>query len=294
MPAGAGRKSRGGKVRSKAVAVLVAAGIVCGALEPRAQGAPELKTTEFGRGPTIVFVHGLGGARTVWMPTARKLLGNHRVVMVDLPGHGESGMPEPFSLEAAAQALGAMLAKQKAESTVVVAHGLGGLLALMAVHAQPDRIKGLIVIDGSARSNMQIPPQGMSMFNRMLDERYDDILRRMFLGFGRDTTQGIAIHAQAAKVPPANMKAYLRTLPTADASNALKNLKPAFLFVASSWRWPAGQTWEALAKTIGYESVDSTRTRRVADSGYWIMSDQPDSLAAVIADFTARTLSAKK
>src|SRR5262245_38903923 len=33
-----------------------------------------LKTTEFGRGPTIVLLHGMGSARTIWLPTAKKLL----------------------------------------------------------------------------------------------------------------------------------------------------------------------------------------------------------------------------
>ena len=34
--------------------------------------------------------------------------------------------------------------------------------------------------------------------------------------------------------------------------------------------------------------------RRIANAGYMVMQDQPDTLAAVIADFTARTLAAKK
>src|SRR5260221_5110486 len=56
-----------------------------------------LKTTELGHGPTIVFLHGLGGGRLQWMPVARKLLATNRVVLVDLPGHGDSTMPDPFS-----------------------------------------------------------------------------------------------------------------------------------------------------------------------------------------------------
>ena len=37
-----------------------------------------LKTTEFGRGPTVVLLHALGSGRMAWMPTAKKLLATHR------------------------------------------------------------------------------------------------------------------------------------------------------------------------------------------------------------------------
>src|SRR5262245_55140175 len=115
-------------------------GIVCSAallgvaalvaLRAGADTAPVvLKTTEFGRGPTVVLLHSVGLGRMVWMPTAKKLLANYHVVMVDLPGHGESALPDPFSLAACAEALDQVLAKQKPDSTVLVAHRFGGLIA---------------------------------------------------------------------------------------------------------------------------------------------------------------------
>src|SRR5262245_32073797 len=76
----------------------------CALLTPVAHAAaPTLKTTEFGRGPTVVLLHGMGSNRNYWLPTAKKLLGNHRVVMMDLPGHGDSPLPDPFSLDIAGE-----------------------------------------------------------------------------------------------------------------------------------------------------------------------------------------------
>src|SRR5262245_42677407 len=91
--------------------------------------ARALSVTELGKGPAIVLIPGLGSQRMQWMPTARKLLSNYHVVMVDLPGHGDSPMPDPFSFEAAAAQLDGVLAKQNPDSTIVVAHGAGGLIA---------------------------------------------------------------------------------------------------------------------------------------------------------------------
>ena len=133
-----------------------------------AESAPPvtLKTTEFGRGPTVVLLHSLASNRMVWMPTAKKLLAGHRVVMVDLPGHGESELPEPFSLEACAEALDQVLAKQKPDSTVLVTLGMGALVAFKEVQAHPDRIRGLIVIDAATKAPMPIPDEQQQFWGR--------------------------------------------------------------------------------------------------------------------------------
>jgi pimeloyl-ACP methyl ester carboxylesterase len=256
--------------------------------------AATLKITEFGRGPTVVLLHALGSGRMVWMPTARKLLAGHHVVMVDLPGHGESPLPEPFSLEACAEALDQVLQKQRADSTVLVAHGMGALVALQEVQAHPDRVRGLIVIDAATRSPIKIPEQQQQYFFQMMEARYDEMLKSMMMNQGRDSTQGLELYALAQAVPPATIKAYLKSAMNVDASGALKKIKPSFLFVGSGKLWPDTTSWDAVAKRMGYEEAGPVATRRIKDSGALIMKEQPDSMAAVIGEFTARAIAAKR
>jgi pimeloyl-ACP methyl ester carboxylesterase len=262
---------------------------VLGAGEPVA-----LKTTEFGQGPTIVLLHALGSGRMVWMPTARKLLAGHHVVMVDLPGHGDSPMPDPFSLQACAEALDRVLAKQKPESTVLVAHGMGGLIALQEVQSHPDRVRGLVVIDAAAKSSMTIPEQQQRYFLSALDTRYAEVMKPIFFRQGRDSAQGEEIYAQAMQVPPANVKAYLAAVMNADASAALKNMKPAFLFIGSERRWPADKDWATLSRELGFPEGGAVQTRRISNCGAFIMKEQPDSLALVLSQFAAKAIAAKK
>jgi len=96
-----------------------------------------LATTGQGRGPTLLFLHGMGGTRDNWKPAVEKLSGYH-VVLADLPGHGRSSLPDPFSLEAAAEQVAATLRTLKAESTVVVGQGIGGVLALRRLSSATD------------------------------------------------------------------------------------------------------------------------------------------------------------
>src|SRR5205085_9563836 len=116
----------------------------------------------FGRGPTIVLVHGLGSRSSHWLATARRLARNHRVVLVDLPGHGASAMPEPLTLERATNSLDLALAALGREPVVLVGHSVGGLVATAEAIAHPDRVRGLVLvetalqpqIDGTAREDL--------------------------------------------------------------------------------------------------------------------------------------------
>jgi pimeloyl-ACP methyl ester carboxylesterase len=252
------------------------------------------KTLDLGKGPTIVLVHDLGGNRSVWMPTVRKLLGKHRVVMVDLPGHGESPAPDPFTFEAAAEALDLVLAKQNPDSTVLVGKGIGGMLALLDLKAHPGRVRGLVVIETPLKSPMKIDDQQIKGFLSMLDSNYDLILKEIFSKAGKDSMQGVTIHATAAQTPPQTIKSYIGASLTGDATAALKSLQVPFLFVATDRLFKSGKSPGTALLALGYEDTTSVTMRRIADAGYLVMQDQPDTLAAIIADFTARALATKK
>ena len=274
--------------------VIVAAAASLMAGRALAAAPVALKTTELGQGPTIVLVHELGSGRMSWMPVARRLIARHRVVMVDLPGHGESPMPEGFTLQAAADALDLVMARQKPDSTMLVGHGVGGVVALLEAKAHPERMKGLVVIAAAARSPMPVPDQQRQTFLQYIDEHYDDFVRMMFTAQGRDSAQAVAVHAQAAQVPPATMKAYLRELLVLDASDAVKSLKLPLLYVGGGSNWPADQGWPEMAKKFGYEGAPNASWRRIGASGHYVAQDQPDSVATAIAEFEARVMGATK
>lgn len=276
-----------------AAALLAIAGFE--ALRAGADSAPVvLKTTEFGHGPTVVLLHNVGSGRMVWMPTAKKLLADYHVVMVDLPGHGESALPDPFSLDACVAALDQVLAKQKPDSTVLVAHRFAGLIALLETQQHPERVRGLMVIDAATRPPNKIPEQQQQYFLSMLDEHYDELLKGMAKTQARDSTEANELYSQSQAVPAASIKAYYRAALNVDASPGMKTMRPTLMYVGSGQTWTAGTEWPAISKTMGYEDAVGMLSRRIPDCGPLIMKQQPDSLAAAIRDLTAQSLAAKK
>ena len=252
-----------------------------------APAAVVLKTTEVGHGPTIVFVPGLGGARLDWMPTTKRLLATHHVVMVDLPGQGDSPLPEPFSLQAAAEALDGVLAKQNADSTVVVGAGVGGLLALLAVSAHPEHARGIVLIDAQVKSPIPIPDQQREQLFRYMDDNYQAFSQMAFSRMGRDSTENVRIMAQMAAVPAATVKAYFHQLIGIDANKEAKALKRPMALLFTDRIWKSGMSWGTVAKGFGWDDSTIAVPRRITNAGYFVMKDQPDTLADIVRTFAA-------
>jgi pimeloyl-ACP methyl ester carboxylesterase len=272
-------------------ALLLAAAV---AVAP-AGGKPSLQTTEMGAGgASMVFVHGIGGARTDWLPLVKRLKDRYRLVMVELPGHGSSPLPEPFSLEVAADAVDSVIALQKPESTIVVGQGVGGMLALQALARHPGHARGLVLVDVALKSPMQIDDQQITQVVRFMDENYAAFQQMVFSKMGRDSAESAILYAKMASVQPATVKAYMRHLLRVDANRDLKSLGIPVQAVVTERLWKPGALWGTVSKGMGYEDSTSVVPRRVASAGMLVMKDQPDTLAAILSEYAAARFAANK
>jgi 2-succinyl-6-hydroxy-2,4-cyclohexadiene-1-carboxylate synthase len=110
--------------------------------EPSGDRPPRLHTTRQGRGPKIVLVHGFTQTGASWARVARELEGDFELVMVDLPGHGRSPVPDPGSgLVQAASALG-----QAGGKASYVGYSLGGRCCLHLALQEQRLVERLVII----------------------------------------------------------------------------------------------------------------------------------------------------
>jgi magnesium chelatase accessory protein len=98
-----------------------------------------------GAGPTVLLIHGSGGASHSWRDVAPLLARDFDVIVPDLPGHGFSsrGRRSVLTLPGVAAALGALLRALEASPTLIVGHSAGAAIgAEMALegHAAPAAI----------------------------------------------------------------------------------------------------------------------------------------------------------
>lgn len=267
------------RVRLILIAVLLAVVAGARAIAPPAPTA----SFAFGRGSTIVLLHGLGSRPEHWLPAARLLARRHHVVLVDLPGHGVSAMPEPFSLERASQSLDRTLARETPPPCILVGHSVGGLVAAAEALAHPERVRGLVLIETALKP--QIDGADRDTLLAQLDRDYQGVLASAYRAFGRDSAQGEKLYREVAAMDPAMIKPWIRLAVTCDLSRRMGHLNVPLLVVLAPRSWPAGEPWRVTAAALGYDP--RVRAERIEGCGHFVMLDQPAALARMIERFAA-------
>jgi pimeloyl-ACP methyl ester carboxylesterase len=100
-------------------------------------------------GPPIVFIHGTRLSRGMWAPQMSRLSVAHRVIALDLPGHGDRA-DEPFTLNGAADSVAGVIDEAAGGRAVVVGLSLGGYVAMHLAARSPDRVRGLVLAGATA------------------------------------------------------------------------------------------------------------------------------------------------
>jgi len=272
--------------RSLSIVFIVVAALALAVGGPRSV-APGTTSAHyaFGHGPTLVMVHGLGSRNAQWLPTARLLARHWRVVLVDLPGHGDTDMPDPFSLDRAENALDRAILDEGGGPVVLVGHSLGGLVAAAEAIDHPERVRRLVLIETALRP--QVDAAGRAALLEALDGEYDQVLRSAYTEFGRDSAQGVALYQEVRGLDPRHIKPWIRLALSADLSKDAANLRMPVLAVLAERSWGRGEAWPATAEALGYSRIPHLTKERIEGCGHFVMLDRPEALARLIERFAS-------
>ena len=121
--------------------------------------------------PPLVFVHGFACAHEDWQPQVEAFGPRHMVISCDLRGHGASpGEPESCSIETYGADVAALVRALNLSGAILVGHSMGTRVVLQACLDAPDRVAGIVLVDGS--------------FQAAAGERAEEDLRRTITSTG--------------------------------------------------------------------------------------------------------------
>ena len=114
----------------------------------------KISFTDDGKGTAVVLLHGFLENKTMWDKYVSALSKNHRIITIDLLGHGET---ECFgyvhTMEDQADMIFAVLISLRIRKIVLVGHSMGGYVALAFAELYPDYVKGLFLLNTSSRAD---------------------------------------------------------------------------------------------------------------------------------------------
>ncbi|WP_405056427.1 alpha/beta hydrolase [Kribbella sp. NBC_01505] len=132
-------------------------------------------------GSPIVLVHGAAEAVESWSALVPILARTHRVYAYDITGYGYSERKAPYTIEHLAAQLLGFLDAMKLTKPVLVGHSLGAGVVAEAALEHPERIGGIMFLDGDG---LPIPGGGppRAVVNTLIVDPYRTSALRLALG----------------------------------------------------------------------------------------------------------------
>lgn len=232
--------------------------------------------------PAIVLLHGAGTDRSLWDLIVPALSEKHRVVRVELPGHGASPMIGEITVKEVARAVDKALEREHVERALLVGHSYGAWVALEEAVANPKRAAGVAVIDMGSYT-----PQDSARtaaLGRYIDERYPSLVRAIFEVMSANPVEADSAVEQALRVPKEVLSGYLRDAWRTDLRDRIRETEIPIHVIAAEGSWPVTQPWERARHRFGYMTAGTAEGHRVLGSGHLVMRDRPDTLATILID----------
>ncbi len=252
---------------------------------------------ETGTGQPLVLLHGFTGRAANWRPLLPRLAERHRVIAMDLPGHGDSDAPAKFTrykMDRVAADLVELLTRRDALPAHWLGYSMGGRLALYVAVKHPAAVRSLILESATAGLSNRAERQA----RRAADEALAARIERggmaafvayweqlpLFAGLARLPEEArAALHHQRLDNNPLGLANSLRGMGTgAQLSlwSRLKGLDAPTLLIAGT----DDAKFVGLSQRIA-AAVPGATLRLVRDAGHTVHLERPECFVEVVAGF---------
>ncbi|WP_433972176.1 alpha/beta fold hydrolase [Tunturiibacter lichenicola] len=253
-----------------------------------------------GKGTSVLLIPGLASSRDVYAAEAMLLTANYRLHLVQIAGFaGEPAGPNATGpiLAPVVEQLHQYIAANHLQPIPVIAHSMGGLLALMLAQAHPEDVSKLLIIDtlpfyglvfNPAATVENIAPQAKIMHDQFIAMPSDQFAASQPL-----FTSRLVISPEGAKAVSASSIASDRTVFAnamledlgTDLRPQLASIKTPMTLLYPYEAAEGSPTDVAALYTNAYAAKPNLQIIRIDDSRHFIMYDQPAAFDKAVQTF---------
>ena len=235
----------------------------------------------WGSGPLVILLHGGGGSWRHWVRTIPALAADHALLVPDMPGFGESRLPEGaggFAAMVDGLLHGIEELVPSGQAFALVGFSLGGRVAALLAEALGDRVRQLVIVGTSpvepnpAPAPYQIPLRGLE--GEALEEAHRANLGTfMFADPAHVDPLAVAISLHGVSRRSIRRSALIG-LPI--MTNALPATRAPVAMLFGEGDWVAHEGFDAIRTALARLRPDADLTI-LPGAGHWAMYEQATS-----------------
>ena len=234
--------------------------------------------------PALVFVHGWSCDRSYWSGQIEHFAQSHRVVNIDLAGHGDSGLDRTvWTMQAFGEDVAAVVNALNLNNFVLVGHSMGGKVIVEAARQLGDRVIGIVGVDTFHGGGRETPrEQQEEVFEQLAEDQAGFIATFVDRTFVEQSDPAIEewVKVDMAAAPYASAVGARQASGNYDATPAVASLNVPFVLINSDFLPTDVAHLEANAEQFLFLEMSGV--------GHFLMMEDPETfnalLSAVLAD----------
>jgi len=233
--------------------------------------------------PALLFAHAWSADHTFFAPQVAHFADRHRVVNVDLRGHGASDAPEgDYTMESFAEDLAWIADSLGLHRPAVVGHSMGGIIALALCAMYPESARAVVLLDAPLLPSPPLLAAMPELLQGMESPAFREVTRQFqgqFVGFAGDETRRGWILDVLASGPQHVKVSSLRHVFDSDHASWAAACKLPVLYVGSGGGFANVERLMTLCPQL--------RVTQTTGSGHFHQLEVPDQVNTAIEDFLA-------
>lgn len=209
-------------------------------MEHRVRDGVKLAFQQTGSGsPPVVLVHGWTCNHTYFAPQRDHLAKRHRVVTIDLRGHGDSDKPKgPYTIAGFADDVAWLCGEIGLTKPIVIGHSMGGMTALELAARHPDLPSAIVACESPMAIPAALAADLAAVTEQLRGPNWRPV-HRAFLsdalfGPNDDSERKARILADMTSAPDHVTLGCWDGILAADMDGALRRCKVPFLYLAAA------------------------------------------------------------
>ena len=236
---------------------------------------------------TLVLIHCWSGNLGFWREQVPVLADKARLVLVDLPGHGQSDKPHSaYTMDFLAGAVLAVMRDAHVNKATLIGHSMGTPVMCRVYKQAPEHVAALVAVDGTLRRPKMAPEQTEQLMAAFRAPDYRENTKKFMGSMFMPGSEAVRdrVVSEMAETPQYVMISAMEGMFKTDQPDwDLGHVNVPVLVINAP-----NQMWTDDYKQYVHSLSSETDYRAIDNVGHWLMLEKPAEFNTALIDVLSK------